>query len=97
MEYDILIALYILIASFVIFRMIAGLLKSKVLLMRYATYFSLFVFISYLSWGLFSFFKNEHGKSSTVGLFALEFFLITSFTIFALLCLLLRLIERKFK
>lgn len=52
-------------------------------------------FAAYQSWELLSFIKNEHGKSFTIGWFALGYFFMLSFTILAIVCWVLTLLEKR--
>lgn len=95
MEILIPAAIYLIVVSYIIVKLLNGLYHSdKDIIRALAIAFS-GVFFVYLAWELVGFFRNEHGKSFTVGWFALAYMLVISSTVFAVVCWILRLVGRR--
>jgi hypothetical protein len=95
MEILIPAAIYLIVVSYIIVKLLNGLYHSDKDIIRMLAIAFSGVFFVYLAWELVGFFRNEHGKSFTVGWFALAYMLVTSSTVFAIVCLILRLAGKR--
>lgn len=95
MEIIIPAAIYIVIISCIIVKLLTILYHSGKDIIKICTIAITSVFAIYVAWELVDFFRNEHGKSFTVGWFALAYFLVTSLTAFAICCWILRIVGNR--
>jgi hypothetical protein len=95
MEIIIPAAIYIVAVGYLIVKLLTGLFSSEKEIIKICAIAVTVVFTIYQLWELFAFFRNEHGKSFTVGWFALAYFFVISFTIFALICWILRIVGNR--
>jgi len=87
--------IYLLIIGYLIVQMLTDLFNSNNEVIRKCTFGITILFLAYQIWELIPFLQNENGKSFTVGWHAFAYSLVIFFTIFAFVCWILRLIDRK--
>lgn len=95
MEFIIPITIYLIVVGYLIVRMLTALFNSKNNNLRRSTFVITFLFLGYQIWDLIPFLQNRNGKSFTVGWFALSYSFVILFTIFAIICLILRTIDKR--
>lgn len=95
MEIIIPAVIYLVIVGCIAVRLLTGPYRSNKAIIKTIAITVTSVFAVYLAWELVDFLRNQHEKSFTVGWFALIYLFLTSFTAFAAICWMLRLVRKR--
>lgn len=95
MEILIPAAIYTALVSYIIVKLLTALFHHRSGVIKTISIAITGVFACYLAWTLMGFFRNEQGKSFTVGWFGLAYLLAISATVFAVICWVLLLVGNK--
>lgn len=95
MEIIIPAAIYLVIVSYIIGKLLTSLYSSNKDIIRFSAIAISCIFAVYLGWVLVGFLRDEHGKSFTVGWFALANSFVISFTVLAVVCWILRIVGNR--